>query len=112
MEEEKKEPKESTGDVDNGKDHLNFCLLCTKYAKEKLTPVQIGVIRIDQNKIMPIVVDVCPKCVVIINNAGRIFREAVAAFQKQQAEAKEKRIIVPGTSFPKDFVKGLKGRKS
>jgi hypothetical protein len=85
---------------------------------------------------MPIVVDVCPKCVLIINNAARIFREAIDAFRKQQAEAMKKiadcqkepplldahgnkiggepgsKIAVPKLMLRKNFLRKLKGGKN
>jgi len=98
MEDERKELKEgSIGDQDNGKEHQNFCLLCGKYTKDALIPLQIGSIGK-----MPILVNGCPKCEVIINNAARIFREALAEFQKKIKEAEEKKIIIPGMVLPRD----------
>jgi hypothetical protein len=110
MEEEKKEvsgPKEPMGDADNGKDHLNFCLLCSKHTKDKLQPVQIGAIFLAPGKSMPVMVDVCPGCVVIVNNAARIFRDAVTQFKKD-AEEVQKKIIVPGMAIPKGILKTFK----
>ena len=98
MEEEKKESlKESVGDQDNGKEHQNFCLLCGKYTKDALIPLQIGSIGR-----MPVMVNGCPKCEVIINNAARIFREALVEFQKKIKEPEEKKIIIPGMVLPRD----------
>jgi hypothetical protein len=94
------EAQKSTGDTDNGEKHENFCLLCGKYTKDKLKPVQIGSI----NK-LPIAANVCPKCMVIINNASRLFREALVEFQKKLKEFEEKYIIVPGMSLPKNIIK-------
>ena len=101
MEEEKKESlKESVGDQDDGKEHQNFCLLCGKYTKDALIPLQIGSIGR-----MPILVNGCPKCEVIINNAARIFRDALVEFQKKIKELEEKKIIIPGMVFPRDPLK-------
>ena len=104
MEEEKKESlKESVGDQDNGKEHQNFCLLCGKYTKDALIPLQIGSIGR-----MPVMVNGCPKCEVIINNAARIFREALGEFQKQQAALKQaegSKIIIPTLGIPRNLLK-------
>jgi hypothetical protein len=110
MEEEKKESlKESVGDQDDGKEHQNFCLLCGKYTKDALIPLQIGSIGR-----VTILVNGCPKYEVIINNAARMFREALVEFQKQQVALKEaqvNKIIVPTLGIPRNLLQFPKKKK-
>lgn len=91
MDEEKKEPQKEVN---------NFCILCAKHTKDDLKSIQIGSI----NK-MPVFIDGCPKCEVILTNAKRVFKEAVMELQKKAAElqkVEEKGIIIPAMAIPKN----------
>lgn len=136
MEEVKKESM-GDGDKDNGGEMKDqkFCILCSKYTKDELKLVQIGSIPIGPKQVIAVTVDTCPKCLIIINNAARVYREAIAAFREQQEEAMKKlaevqkgglvdahgnkiagdpgsNIAVPKLMLGKNFLKKIKGGKA
>ncbi len=110
IEDEKQKPAMGTQTQKNDQ----FCILCGKYVDDELSSVPVGIINFVQPPKgmirIPVVASACKKCVVVMNNANRIYQEAKVKFQKEifkfQKEGSD--IIVPELALPDDFMKKLK----
>jgi hypothetical protein len=94
------------------KKEKEFCVLCGKYTEDELKLVVVGVInfvRPPQMMRIPVGVSCCSKCVTVMMNANRIYRETKKKFQEEISKpAGQGNIVIPELKLPDDFLKKLK----
>jgi len=80
-----------------GKEEKNFCVLCGKTRSESLTAVTLGVI---EETGLPINVQICSLCGVIVHNIKRLYEDAKRVSLKNTETVSE--IIKKGGKDAKD----------